>query len=144
MCCGSAMFLKNRYGNGYILTVDKKKMNQALLVSLNHSSNFNFKFFKMIWGKIIEFYFNCIELAIQQAHAKGVEFILQFIASKIKGAFISRSVNNQISFILPYSQKIKFEEFFLALDENKDILGIESYGISDTTLEEVCLKLIYN
>ena len=50
---------------------------------------------------------------------------------------MSRSVNNQISFVLPYSQKNKFEEFFHALDDNKDILGIESYGISDTTLEEV-------
>ena len=45
MCCGSALFLKNRYGNGYILTVDKKKMNQALLVSLSHSSNKNLIFF---------------------------------------------------------------------------------------------------
>lgn len=35
----------------------------------------------------------------------------------------------------------KFKEFFEAFDEKTESLGIASYGISITTLEEVFLKV---
>lgn len=42
---------------------------------------------------------------------------------------------------MPYSQKANFEDFFNALEKNKNSLEITSYGISDTTLEEIFLLL---
>jgi ABC-type multidrug transport system ATPase subunit len=39
-CCGSSMFLKNRYGNGYILTIDRRKISPVIVASLNQSSNY--------------------------------------------------------------------------------------------------------
>jgi hypothetical protein len=55
---------------------------------------------------------------------------------------MNRSVNGQLSYILAYNQKPKFEEFFTTFDKNKEMLGVESYGISDTTLEEVFINLL--
>jgi hypothetical protein len=55
---------------------------------------------------------------------------------------MNRSVNGQLSYILAYNQKPKFEEFFTTLDKNKEMLGVESYGISDTTLEEVFINFL--
>ena len=34
-----------------------------------------------------------------------------------------------------------FEKLFLALDKNLSLLGISSYGVVDTNLEEVFLKV---
>ena len=53
---------------------------------------------------------------------------------------MNRSVNGQLSYILAYNQKPKFQDFFTSFDQNKEMLGVESYGISDTTLEEVSIN----
>jgi len=50
---------------------------------------------------------------------------------------LTRHINNTLTFTLPYSQKPNFKEFFNELERNKNNLDIASYGISDTTLEEV-------
>ena len=42
------------------------------------------------------------------------------------------------------SQSGKFKEFFEDFDNNLETLGIRSYGISITTLEEVFLRVGYN
>ena len=72
-----------------------------------------------------------------QSNLKAIENITQFINKRIQGVNMNRSVNGQLSYILAYNQKPKFEEFFTLFDQNKDMLGVQSYGISDTTLEEV-------
>lgn len=46
-----------------------------------------------------------------------------------------------MNFTLPYAHKANFESFFDALEKNKNSLDIASYGISDTTLEEIFLML---
>ena len=53
---------------------------------------------------------------------------------------MNRSVNGQLSYILAYNQKPKFQDFFTSFDQNKEMLGVESSGISDTTLEEVSIN----
>jgi ATP-binding cassette subfamily A (ABC1) protein 2 len=67
--------------------------------------------------------------------------VANFIGKRITGATLTRQLNNTLTFTLPYAQKNKFEEFFMALEKNKNSLDIASYGISDTTLEEVSQKL---
>ena len=67
--------------------------------------------------------------------------IYEFIQKKIPGAILTRQLNNTLNFTLPYSQKSNFKSFFNALDKNKNVLEIASYGISDTTLEEIFLIL---
>jgi hypothetical protein len=72
-----------------------------------------------------------------EARARSIDTINQFISRRIHGASLTRQINNTLTFTLPYSQKSNFQDFFVALERNKNALDIASYGISDTTLEEV-------
>lgn len=42
---------------------------------------------------------------------------------------------------LPESETIKFEKLFLTIEQNFEQLGVESYAISVTTIEEVFLRV---
>jgi ATP-binding cassette, subfamily A (ABC1), member 3 len=46
-----------------------------------------------------------------------------------------------MTFQIPMSLSSKFKEFFENFDKNLEQLGIRSYGISITTLEEVFLRV---
>ncbi len=116
-CCGSSLFLKNKFGSGYILTVDKKI----------HSPSQNSV--------------QQTKKEIMEARNKSIENILHFIQKRITDATLTRQINNTLNFTLPYSNKTNFESFFIALEKNKSALDIASYGISDTTLEEIFLML---
>ena len=50
----------------------------------------------------------------------------------------------ELSYILPKEESSQFESLFGHLENNKSELGIESYGASVTTLEEVFLKVKEN
>jgi ATP-binding cassette subfamily A (ABC1) protein 1 len=42
-CCGSSLFLKNRFGSGYILTIDRKLISPSS-ASMNYSSKLKRKY----------------------------------------------------------------------------------------------------
>jgi len=46
-------------------------------------------------------------------------------------------VSSEVTFQIPQSESEKFSRFFTELDENLEELGIKSYGVGVTTLEEV-------
>jgi ATP-binding cassette subfamily A (ABC1) protein 3 len=46
-----------------------------------------------------------------------------------------------MTFYLPTASSAQFKEFFNELDNSLDELGIRSYGVGITTLEEVFLKI---
>jgi len=46
-----------------------------------------------------------------------------------------------MTFQIPMSLSSKFKEFFMDFDQKLEDLGIRSYGISITTLEEVFLRV---
>ena len=48
------------------------------------------------------------------------------------------NVAAEVSFLLPEDQVCNFERFFTDLEREQDTLGVETYGLSITTLEEVC------
>lgn len=76
-----------------------------------------------------------------EARARSTDQITNFISKRIQGAVLTRQINNTLNYTLPHSQKPFFKEFFTTLDKNKTGLDIASYGISDTTLEEIFLLL---
>ena len=47
----------------------------------------------------------------------------------------------ELSFILPREESAKFEGMFTELESRRQELGINSYGASVTTMEEVFLKV---
>jgi len=99
-CCGSSLFLKDKYGVGYTLTVVKKQKS----VSVSH----------------------------------GVE---EMVKTHVSEAEVMSNVASEISFRLPLSASANFPGLFEAMESQKAQMGIDSYGISVTTLEEVFLRV---
>nr|CCA22574.1 PREDICTED: similar to Stromal antigen 1 putative [Albugo laibachii Nc14] len=97
-CCGSSLFLKNRYGAGYNFTLVKNE--------------------------------NCRENELQS-------FVLGYIPT----ARVLSNVGAEIAFQLPAPESGRFAIMFEALDKRLAELGVLSYGISVTTLEEVFIKV---
>uniref|UniRef100_A0A3Q0S7A0 ATP-binding cassette sub-family A member 2 n=1 Tax=Amphilophus citrinellus TaxID=61819 RepID=A0A3Q0S7A0_AMPCI len=116
-CCGSPLFLKSTYGDGYKLTLVKKQSEgRGPPSSLSPSSSLS----------------PCSE-------ARVTQFIRQFVASCL---LVSDS-NTELSYVLP-SEAVKkgcFERLFQALEQSLDTLALTSFGVMDTTLEEVFLKV---
>jgi ATP-binding cassette subfamily A (ABC1) protein 3 len=50
-------------------------------------------------------------------------------------------VSSEITYQIPTAMSGKFKDFFDEFDNSLDHLGLRSYGISVTTLEEVFLKV---
>lgn len=97
-CCGSSVFLKNKFGVGYNLILVKAEM--------SHNPR-----------------------------------IPEFINRHVPEARLLSDVSAEISFQLPLTAVSKFKNLFENLDKSLKDLGILSYGISITTLEEVFLKI---
>ncbi|XP_036383449.1 ATP-binding cassette sub-family A member 2 isoform X4 [Megalops cyprinoides] len=127
-CCGSPLFLKSTYGDGYKLTLVKKQSDSqgaadpgscptsALSPSSAPPSSLS----------------PCSEAHVTQ-------FIRQFVAS----CMLVSDSNTELSYILP-SEAVKkgcFERLFQALEQSLDSLALTSFGVMDTTLEEVFLKV---
>ncbi|KAF0736806.1 hypothetical protein Ae201684_006963 [Aphanomyces euteiches] len=98
-CCGSSLFLKNRYGAGYNFS----------LVKTDH----------------------CNTPAL-------IDFVQHHIGDDVK---VLSNVGTEISFQLPLDCSHLFAKMFAELDDKLDELGVLSYGISVTTLEEVFIKV---
>lgn len=52
-----------------------------------------------------------------------------------------QEVSSEITFQLPKEESDQFKSFFQEFDKSLDSLGIKSYGIGVTTLEEVFLRI---
>ncbi|XP_033331289.2 cholesterol transporter ABCA5 isoform X1 [Megalopta genalis] len=101
-CCGSSLFLKNKFGIGYHLTL-------------------------VLEG-------NAREPAINR-----------LVISHVSKAEKARRHGRELSFILPHNSVENFAPLFSAIEHEiktrASRLGINSYGVSMTTLEEVFLHL---
>ncbi|XP_076292228.1 cholesterol transporter ABCA5 isoform X3 [Lasioglossum baleicum] len=101
-CCGSSLFLKNKFGIGYHLTL-------------------------VLEGNARE-------------HA-----INRLVTSHVSKAEKARRHGRELSFILPHNSVENFAPLFSAIEHEiktrTSRLGISSYGVSMTTLEEVFLHL---
>uniref|UniRef100_A0A6Q2WRL3 ATP-binding cassette sub-family A member 2 n=1 Tax=Esox lucius TaxID=8010 RepID=A0A6Q2WRL3_ESOLU len=120
-CCGSPLFLKSTYGDGYKLTLVKRQtegQGESFPCACSPSSSSSCS--------------PCSE-------ARVTQFIRQFVSSSL---LVSDS-NTELSYVLP-SEAVKkgcFERLFQALEQNLEILNLTSFGVMDTTLEEVFLKV---
>nr|XP_054923491.1 ABC-type organic anion transporter ABCA8-like isoform X1 [Dermacentor andersoni] len=99
-CAGTSLFLKNRFGIGYHLTM-------------------------------------VVDQRTDKAHIG--QLVQQFVPS----ATVYRSTGTELAFILPMDSTYNFANLFAAVEEAiaEGTMGVRSYGISMTTLEEVFLKM---
>jgi len=70
----------------------------------------------------------------------NADFVLQTIKVYVPGARLESNVGAELSFVLPKEQSPQFATLFGYIEQNQASLGIASFGVSVTTLEEVFLK----
>uniref|UniRef100_A0A8C8A4V0 ABC transporter domain-containing protein n=1 Tax=Oryzias sinensis TaxID=183150 RepID=A0A8C8A4V0_9TELE len=121
-CCGSSIFLKKSFGSGYYLTLVRSGtevmtaqrsgiISVCVLEKTFHSG--------FVWADL--------------------NHVTQFVRRHVPEAVFLESIGKEITFILPYARARDgtFATLFQELDQVMDKLGLTSYGVSDTTLEEV-------
>ncbi|XP_074968308.1 ATP-binding cassette sub-family A member 2 isoform X7 [Phalacrocorax aristotelis] len=121
-CCGSPLFLKSTYGDGYKLTVVKKQSDTRNSTEPG-------------------------QLHSPPAHSSispcSEPRVSQFIKKYVASCLLISNTNTELSYILP-SEAVKkgcFERLFQHLEQSLEELDLTSFGLMDTTLEEVFLKV---
>uniref|UniRef100_A0A8C0RA63 ABC transporter domain-containing protein n=1 Tax=Canis lupus familiaris TaxID=9615 RepID=A0A8C0RA63_CANLF len=97
-CCGSSLFLKQKYGAGYYMTLVKKP----------HCST---------------------------------EKISHLIYQHIPNAVLQSSTGEELTFILPKKNIHRFARLFTELERRQVELGVASFGVAVTTMEEVFVRV---
>ncbi|XP_072457451.1 phospholipid-transporting ATPase ABCA7 isoform X2 [Notamacropus eugenii] len=129
-CCGSPLFLKSRLGTGYYLTLVKHQ--PTVLLKSGKDQDHGRPESKGPESK---------EGSL--AGATDVVRLLTLVQSLVPGAQLVEELGHEVVLTLPYSgaHNGAFGELFQELDQHLEELGLSGYGISDTTLEEIFLKV---
>uniref|UniRef100_A0A4W3GUN1 ATP-binding cassette sub-family A member 1-like n=1 Tax=Callorhinchus milii TaxID=7868 RepID=A0A4W3GUN1_CALMI len=125
-CCGSSMFLKKFFGSGYYLTLVKSEAKRpAPRLEDDDVSD------------------EGIGSDSGPNDLAGENAITGLIMKHVPEAQFVESIGQEMTYILPYegAGDGSFAELFKNLDLELQRFGISSYGISDTTLEEIFLKV---
>ncbi|CAM9360676.1 unnamed protein product [Chrysoparadoxa australica] len=125
-CCGSSLFLKRHYGVGYNLTVVK-----AIEEAGRTAEEEGKEGAEVVRG----------EEALYLDGQKSSAPIKKLVHSFVEEATTLSEVGAEVSFQLPSAASSVFKNMLLQLDERSEELGISSYGMSITTLEEVFLRV---
>ncbi len=70
--------------------------------------------------------------------SKPFKDVNAFILQEMPDATLREHIGSEITYSFKFEHRHKFEQLFKQLEINKDRLAIGNYGLSDTTLEEVC------
>ncbi|KAM7000494.1 phospholipid-transporting ATPase ABCA1b [Tautogolabrus adspersus] len=159
LCCvGSSLYLKNQLGTGYYLTLVKKEPEPSMSSCRNSSSTVSI-------NKEEE----CVSVSSSDAGLGSeheseaatiengpaasvcdvplvhpdVSVVSSLILSHVPAARLVEDLGHELTYVLPYSaaKDGAFVHLFKDLDLKLPDLGISSYGVSDTTLEEIFLKV---
>ena len=135
-CCGSPLFLKSKYGNGYSLVITKKKNYENEIEKGPHQENIS------INEK------NQADITIPDPpkyeyleNKSSSDKVIDLVKSIIPNAKLSSNINSEISFMLPTEDTVRFSDLFVRLENEKETLNILNIGVSVTTLEEVFLRI---
>ena len=60
----------------------------------------------------------------------------------IPGLSVDQNIGSELSYLLNEDHSSVFEAMLSKLEKNKDNLGLLSYGVSLTTMEEVFMKYV--
>uniref|UniRef100_A0A8C3B3X0 P-type phospholipid transporter n=1 Tax=Cyclopterus lumpus TaxID=8103 RepID=A0A8C3B3X0_CYCLU len=138
LCCvGSSLFLKTQLGTGYYLTLVKRDYDLALQSCRNSASTVSYSKKPEKVRELLQ------RTQVFKRYKRNVSLISNLIFKHVHEARLVEDVGHEITYVLPY-QSAKdgaFVELFHELDDRLTDLGISSYGISDTTLEEIFLKV---
>ncbi|XP_053533603.1 phospholipid-transporting ATPase ABCA1 isoform X1 [Ictalurus punctatus] len=133
-CCGSSLFLKKTYGRGYYLTL--ARANQEIMTSQCHTAGKQLSDASSLDEGIGSGSISTMEPA-------DVADVSSVIRLHVPEAEFLEVIGQELVYVLPYagSKDGSFASLFKELDLERERLGISSYGISDTSLEEIFLKV---
>ncbi|KAK6173673.1 hypothetical protein SNE40_017083 [Patella caerulea] len=80
-------------------------------------------------------------LVIVKSETCDVSELTQLVQSHIPSATLESEISAEISYLLPNEASPKFSSLFKDIEVQKDELGINSFGTTATTMEEVFLKV---
>jgi ATP-binding cassette subfamily A (ABC1) protein 3 len=72
--------------------------------------------------------------------ATDVSIITNLIQAHIPNAKLETAAGTEVCYSLPNEDSSRFEALFAEIESKQEKLGIDSYGASITTMEEVFLK----
>ncbi|XP_051809988.1 LOW QUALITY PROTEIN: phospholipid-transporting ATPase ABCA1b [Acanthochromis polyacanthus] len=160
LCCvGSSLYLKNQLGTGYYLTLVKKEPEPSLSSCRNSSSTVSFTKKEEECASV-----SSSDAGLGSEHESeaatiengpaasicsvpfvppDVSLVSGLILRHVPAARLVEDLGHELTYVLPYSaaKDGAFVELFRDLDVKLPDLGISSYGVSDTTLEEIFLKV---
>uniref|UniRef100_A0A673CGF1 Phospholipid-transporting ATPase ABCA1-like n=1 Tax=Sphaeramia orbicularis TaxID=375764 RepID=A0A673CGF1_9TELE len=146
LCCvGSSLFLKTHLGTGYYLTLVKRDYDLTLQSCRNSASTVSYSKKTEKEDSVSE---SSSDAGLgsepeSETTTIDVSLISNVIFKHVPEARLVEDLGHELTYVLPY-QSAKdgaFVELFHELDDRLTDLGISSYGISDTTLEEIFLKV---
>ncbi|XP_048851974.1 phospholipid-transporting ATPase ABCA1-like [Brienomyrus brachyistius] len=139
LCCvGSSLYLKTHLGTGYYLTLVKKDLD----LCTSSCSNGTVPYIK----KENSDSGRCSDAGIDEkceSASINVSLISDVIFKHVPAARLVEDLAHEITYVLPYksAKDGSFGELFHEIDNCMSDLGFSSYGISDTTLEEIFLRV---
>ncbi|XP_037635456.1 phospholipid-transporting ATPase ABCA1b [Sebastes umbrosus] len=160
LCCvGSSLYLKNQLGTGYYLTLVKKEPEPSLSSCRNSSSTVSFTKKEEECASV-----SSSDAGLGSDHESevatiengpaasicnvpfvpaDVSLVSGLILCHVPAARLVEDLGHELTYVLPYSaaKDGAFVKLFKDLDLKLADLGISSYGVSDTTLEEIFLKV---
>uniref|UniRef100_A0A8B9LTC0 P-type phospholipid transporter n=1 Tax=Astyanax mexicanus TaxID=7994 RepID=A0A8B9LTC0_ASTMX len=147
LCCvGSSLFLKTQLGTGYYLTLVKRDFDLSL--SSCHNSSSTVSYSKNSLKKEDSVSESSSDAGLGSDHESetttiDVSLISNVIFKHVPSARLAEDLGHELTYVLPYeaAKDGAFVELFHEIDDRLIDLGISSYGIADTTLEEIFLKV---
>ncbi|KAM6909437.1 phospholipid-transporting ATPase ABCA1 [Xenentodon cancila] len=143
-CCGSSIFLKKCFGSGYYLTLvrdgTKKMSAQRNGMIRNQAKDKQPETGRPSRSGADD---GIGSKTWDSSDTTDLKSLTELVDCHVPEAVFLESIGQEITYILPYggARDGTFATLFQKLDLVMADLGLTSYGISDTTLEEIFLKV---
>uniref|UniRef100_A0A4W3I231 ATP-binding cassette, sub-family A (ABC1), member 4a n=1 Tax=Callorhinchus milii TaxID=7868 RepID=A0A4W3I231_CALMI len=128
-CCGSSLFLKNCFGSGFHLTLVRRMKKRTCTCAPVCTCSCSI----------------CNDTIPEEELDADVEALTALIHHHIPEAKLVENVGQELYYVLP-SKDFKhraYASLFREIEETLQDLGLSSFGVSDTSLEEISLLSLY-
>ncbi|XP_068437505.1 retinal-specific phospholipid-transporting ATPase ABCA4a isoform X1 [Clinocottus analis] len=141
-CCGSPIFLKNCFGAGFYLTLVRRMKDNTPKASCDRTDDCS-----CTCSKCSKFKVGQEESQPQDREMDGdMDSITALIHHHVPQARLIETIGQEMTYLLPNRnfQPRAYASLFRELEETLLDIGLGSFGVSDTSLEEIFLKVTAN
>ncbi|XP_035980943.1 retinal-specific phospholipid-transporting ATPase ABCA4 isoform X2 [Fundulus heteroclitus] len=138
-CCGSPIFLKNCFGAGFYLTLVRRMKHETPNAGCDCTQDCS-----CTCSKCSKFKANQEESPSPDRQLDGnLESITALVHHHVPEARLIEAIGQELTFLLPNRnfQPRAYASLFRELEETLVDIGLSSFGVSDTSLEEIFLKV---